>query len=495
MGTYSYIIPSEFRQKNILYTTLFSGVNDEFKNGSEKKIAYITRQDIQHIGITYINGLSESEQTQLNTFMDRYTWVAFETISNIGPTGGQGIQGITGKQGAAGLLGSTGTSGIQGAIGTTGLLGATGTSGVQGAIGTTGDTGIQGIQGVIGDTGAIGLQGVIGDTGLQGVIGDTGTQGSYDQELNTFNDVEFNSLQLSNSKLSASATYDLLLEKGTDFKLFLSNGELAITDDGAAGASLSFRKFIRINGIPQNTNNGARIGNIQSEGYTGGDVRPGAKIDSFATQNWTDSDNIGSNIILSTANNGVGVLTEKLKIDTNGVTINTGVNSINLPNTRGDGQDSYLRLNANGSTSFQKTAYGNQGFNNNEMVTTIEIAGVFVSVVGTRTVGLLSDFTSDANGLTYTGETNVFTVNISATWAVDEGKSQQCEIAIFKQGFIVDRTKQLGALDDKYNFPRNVSTNTIISLATGDTIDVRIANNSSITDILISNFNLSITGV
>ncbi len=100
-----------------------------------------------------------------------------------GPTGPQGIAGVTGPtgpQGIAGVTGPTGPQGLDGATGPTGpqgLAGATGPTGPQGLAGATGPTGPQGLAGATGPTGPQGLAGVTGPTGPQGLAGATGPTG------------------------------------------------------------------------------------------------------------------------------------------------------------------------------------------------------------------------------------------------------------------------------------------------------------------------------
>ena len=145
-----------------------------------------------------------------------------------GPTGPQGVAGVTGPSGPQGVAGATGPTGPQGVAGATGPSGPSGPSGPQGVAGANGtsvnikgtvatsgnlpsseqtlgdgyiitntghlwvytnsaspgnvngfiDAGtIVGPQGNIGDTGPTGPQGNIGVTGPQGVAGDTGPTG------------------------------------------------------------------------------------------------------------------------------------------------------------------------------------------------------------------------------------------------------------------------------------------------------------------------------
>lgn len=65
-------------------------------------------------------------------------WNGSQWVQAIGPTGPQGVAGVTGA------TGPTGAQGIQGATGPTGLDGVTGATGPQGAQGVTGPTGANG---------------------------------------------------------------------------------------------------------------------------------------------------------------------------------------------------------------------------------------------------------------------------------------------------------------------------------------------------------------
>jgi hypothetical protein len=147
-----------------------------------------------------------------------------------------------------------------------------------------------------------------------------------------------------------------------------------------------------------------------------------------------------------------------------------------------------------GNTSWSGSSYGFQYFNDNTTVTSIANQGTFYSVEGARVAGLLQDFTSGATGLTYTGaKTKVYKMNLSLTWDLDEGKEDVCELAIFKNSVIVLGTKQKG-----YNYkdyPRNCSTNALISLSTNDIIDVRVADTEDDNDMLINNFSFTVCSV
>lgn len=101
--------------------------------------------------------------------IDTLAWV------NIGP--------VQGAQGPAGPIGPQGPQGERGETGETGPTGPQGPQGEKGETGETGATGPQGPQGEKGET---------GETGPQGPQGEPGA--SYDQDLNTGDDVTFKSV-------------------------------------------------------------------------------------------------------------------------------------------------------------------------------------------------------------------------------------------------------------------------------------------------------------
>jgi hypothetical protein len=607
MGTYSYIIPSEFRQKNILYTTLFSGANnDVFNNELGKTISYITRQDTAHIGITYINGLSPSDQTLLNTFMDGYTWVAFEKISNIGQTGEQGIQGMTGQNGTAGPPGGAGSPGGAGPSGAAGLLGATGTSGVQGAIGSTGQQGIQGIigtTGLLGATGTSGVQGAMGSTGqqgIQGIIGATGIQGatgvgtSGPPGIPGATGVAGSNAELYNSSILASVTRSIKTDdKSNEFNIFTelfdnshyninslsdidfddSNGVFTINTTGfyqinanmvigGAGGNVIIRIYINdileyessaidvegstynpdllsisiIKEIPDGNNVCVKvsttgtifigigttvnihglIGPVGPTGETGNpfnqDLNTTDNV-SFNNLNVSSitSNSVSSTSVSSTSVSSTSVLTNSVQtislqassVLAGSLTIGSVPNNFIINQGRGNTGE-YLQTDGVGGTSWQPfptKPYGSQTFNDNDDETKIETEGVFVSVAGARNIppllplSLLRDFTSTTTGLQYTGAvTKIFNVNSSISWALDNGKEKECQVAIFLNDDIVPGTKQIGKLDDEgKDHPRNVFVTAIISLEEDDIVDIKVTNASSTDGIIVSNFSFCIS--
>jgi len=129
-----------------------------------------------------------------------------------GLIGQTGIQGVTGEQGLIGEKGDTGEIGPEGPVGSQGVEGVAGIQGQRGLQGWQGDTGQIGLQGVRGEQGLIGVPGIgivgpegpVGSQGVEGVAGiqgqrglqgEKGETGSYDQQMNTTDNVLFASLQ------------------------------------------------------------------------------------------------------------------------------------------------------------------------------------------------------------------------------------------------------------------------------------------------------------
>jgi hypothetical protein len=149
-----------------------------------------------------------------------------------------------------------------------------------------------------------------------------------------------------------------------------------------------------------------------------------------------------------------------------------------------------------GGSSWVGSSYGFQYLNDNTTATTITAQNNVSFIAGTKFSGLLQDFTADTNGLTYTGaNTKVFKVDVSLTWALDGGSADTCVIILVINNTIIQGTKQTGSLDDSSNFPRNCTTNALISLTTNDIIKIGVANTTDTTDILVSNLSFIVSSV
>jgi len=161
-----------------------------------------------------------------------------------GPTGPQGIQGITGPTGpigSQGIIGPTGAdSFVEGPIGSQGIQGVTGPTGSQGIQGVTGPTGADSF--VEGPIGPQGFQGVTGPQGFQGIVGPTGENIIAGTRLSKTGD----EIKLD---LQQGTTQDVVLSASKyDFIPILKNSEtLAWTASGFSGPTklVSANVFLR----------------------------------------------------------------------------------------------------------------------------------------------------------------------------------------------------------------------------------------------------------
>jgi hypothetical protein len=102
-----------------------------------------------------------------------------------GPTGAQGVSGVTGATGPVAATGPSGAQGVSGVTGATGPRAATGPTGPSGAQGPQGNTGITGATGPVAATGPSGAQGGSGVTGATGPVAATGPSGAQGPQGNT----------------------------------------------------------------------------------------------------------------------------------------------------------------------------------------------------------------------------------------------------------------------------------------------------------------------
>ena len=156
-----------------------------------------------------------------------------------------------------------------------------------------------------------------------------------------------------------------------------------------------------------------------------------------------------------------------------------GPNGYNFPTVKGvDNQ--YLSLN-NDTLEFTDqptTAYAELQILNNVVPfqdTPITVIGQWEEIVGPRVSGNSQGFSS-SNVLTYIGvDDKVFNISASLTWEC-EGKVDNIEMAIAKNGVFISTSIQRGAVDDNNNFPRNVTTTCICPLSQNDIISIQVRN-------------------
>ena len=138
----------------------------------------------------------------------------------------------------------------------------------------------------------------------------------------------------------------------------------------------------------------------------------------------------------------------------------------------------YLATDGSGVVTWEslpESSYGEQYFSGSTTVTALPVQNQFEDILGSRVAGDLKDFTSQAATLTYTGtDTKTMKYSFNAGIELDDGKADDFEIAIFKNGVQLPEGVQAFSLDDTNNFPRSISTSCITEMSTNDTITVKI---------------------
>ena len=161
-----------------------------------------------------------------------------------------------------------------------------------------------------------------------------------DQLLNTTNNVEFNALKLKNKwDITVDGTNGLLFKPiGNDVAQFdISNLGVSRSyrsvDTASGDGSLSYRSRGSLT-TPTTLILNDDITFHGSAGHDGVDYRISCLQYTTATENW-NSTSRGTSYRISTCDNGNTALSQKLIVDSSGVSINDGANKFTLPATQG----------------------------------------------------------------------------------------------------------------------------------------------------------------
>jgi hypothetical protein len=141
-------------------------------------------------------------------------------------------------------------------------------------------------------------------------------------------------------------------------------------------------------------------------------------------------------------------------------------------------------------------AYGQQYWVGNASPTLIGALqqGVYVNITGVRVAGELAQFSSNALDMTYTGiEPRVFKLEYNGEWEANGAASNTYQIGFHKNGVLITSGQMRGKLDNtNANYPRNVSTSTLVSVVQNDTLSIRIRNLDSTQGVLIQDMSFII---
>lgn len=146
------------------------------------------------------------------------------------------------------------------------------------------------------------------------------------------------------------------------------------------------------------------------------------------------------------------------------------------------------------STLLPPKAYGEQYFTNNALATTFLNPNTYGSILGLRNAGQNSNFQSLPNVLGYTNATaRTFKVEWHLS-ALSNGNSNDIyQFAVFKNGVKIPSGEMRSLIDNSANYPRNVSSCSIVPMVQNDLIELRVQNTSSAQGIIIQDLTLAIT--
>jgi hypothetical protein len=135
--------------------------------------------------------------------------------------------------------------------------------------------------------------------------------------------------------------------------------------------------------------------------------------------------------------------------------------------------------------------YGEIYFTNNATATVISVINTPVKVVGNYTSGLLAQFTHVALSGTLVKTSTTATCRISYSASVTMNLlSDSVSFYIYINGVQNIKSKQTVFLGSPSQAMHNISGQTVVALNVSDTIELRVENNDSVNNIIVSNLNI-----
>ena len=140
-------------------------------------------------------------------------------------------------------------------------------------------------------------------------------------------------------------------------------------------------------------------------------------------------------------------------------------------------------------------ATGDCGFVENATETVVSGAGVYYKPAGTYIPNELAGFTHLNGVLTYTGViTKKFRISISSTVSLNL-VSGSINLAISHNGGVLGRSRQGADLNGISPSYVNISCNSILTLANGDTVSSVVSNETSTDNITVKNLSVSVSSI
>lgn len=138
---------------------------------------------------------------------------------------------------------------------------------------------------------------------------------------------------------------------------------------------------------------------------------------------------------------------------------------------------------------------GECGFVENATETVVSGAGVYYKPAGTYIPNELAGFTHLNGVLTYTGVvTKKFRISISSTVSLNL-VSGSINLAVSHNGGLLGRSRQGADLDGTSPSYVNISSNSILTLANGDTVSSVVSNLTSTDNITVKNLSVSVSSI
>lgn len=139
-------------------------------------------------------------------------------------------------------------------------------------------------------------------------------------------------------------------------------------------------------------------------------------------------------------------------------------------------------------------SYGKVYYASNATPTVTAVVDTWYVVAGTFLTSMLTGFTRTLGVMTYTGaETRVFAVHANWSAILVSSSNNDMEASIFKNGSIVSDSIMGINLGSAGGNPKAASSVSLISLATNDTIEIRVRNRTDTISVVVEYVSLLIT--
>jgi len=338
--------------------------------------------------------------------------------------------------------------------------------------------------------------GVILDTLGNGVLS-WAARNQWNQDLNTTNNVVFNQVRATQHiDIRSSVDGYVRINSPSDNKLdIIWYGDMVFNQlftFDAVGSSLINTPLLNITGavsgnsLVDPTNNTYRFGSVGT-GLNGDSVSVNIAV--------AGAQRISCNIFETRLQNAP-------------VRFNVGANTYTMPQVRGSAKNVMADELGTGTVSWQsltsllpQQAFGEMHFNGNAAVTAFGASDTYAETVGTRTAGLLANWSMGAQVMTYTGvENRIVKIDSAVSWEAGGVQDYIYEIGIHVNNVICQAGQVRSKLDASAIYPSSASVSCFATVSTNDFIGLKVRNKQNtqsarIIDLSFNVITLKDTGV